>query len=155
MNRRFQLTLLLILLIALYIQPGSVQGQSEPVLLIKLTLAPQVTFRCLGPITLFYRTEKDLVEKPHFASASWEKIEEVAIYHQPSWRVTTVDGQLILRSEEGDLITGDLPLLLKNSGHGFELNGARYPGNLILWPEADEGLIILNEVGLEDYVCAC
>jgi stage II sporulation protein D len=107
----------------------------------------------LGPIILFYRTEKSLNEKPYLASNSWRKVEAVEIYHQLNWQVKMVDGQLSLHSEQGDLITGDLPLLLHNSGAGFELNGVRYPGNIILWPDADEGLIILNEVGLEDYVC--
>ncbi|HBR29831.1 MAG TPA: hypothetical protein DD789_10400 [Firmicutes bacterium] len=154
MNRRFQgWIILLIFLLATYSPPVSAEGQIEPVLLIRLTLKPQVTLRGLGPITLYYRSEKDLAEKPHFSSASWQKVEDAAIYHQLSWQVTMVDGQLILHSEQGDLITGDLPILLHNSGSGFELNGADYPGNLILWPDADEGLIILNEVGLEDYVC--
>lgn len=154
MNRRFPgLALMCIFLIVLYTKPGSAQGQTVPVLLIKLTVEPQVMLRSMGPITLFYRTEKSLDEKPYLASASWQKVAEVEIYHQLTWQIEMVDRQLRLLSEQGDLITGDLPLLLYNSGSGFELNGACYPGNLILWPDAEEGLIILNEVGLEDYVC--
>lgn len=49
-------------------------------------------------------------------------------------------------------MTTDLPLLLRSTdGSGFELNGAVYPGALLLWP--GNGLLFFNEVSLEDYVC--
>lgn len=74
------------------------------------------------------------------------------IRHQLTWRVQLDAGRIILTSEQGDRVTTDLPLLLRSTdGSGFELNGAVYPGALLLWP--GNGLLFFNEVSLEDYVC--
>ena len=84
--------------------------------------------------------------------APWQEVNGGTIRHQLTWRVDLVDGRIILASEQGDVVTTDLPLMLCSpDGSGFELNGAYYPGALILWPE--DGLVFFNEVGLEDYVC--
>lgn len=149
-----RMVVLLLMLSILLLSPAPVGGEAQTVhgLTVKLSLESPVTLRCLGPVTLFYLPSKGLAPSPPLSVAPWQEVNGGTIRHQLTWRVDLVDGRIILASEQGDVVTTDLPLMLCSpDGSGFELNGACYPGALILWPE--DGLVFFNEVGLEDYVC--
>ncbi|MBA2131995.1 SpoIID/LytB domain-containing protein [Capillibacterium thermochitinicola] len=153
MNRRM-VGLGLILGVLLLLPPRPVAGEPSAllVLTVKLSLAPPVTLRCRGPVTLYSLPEKGLALAPPLSNAPWREVYGGTIRHQLTWRVELVGGRILLASEQGDLLTTDLPLLLwSNDGSGFELDGAVYPGALVIWPA--DGLLFFNEVSLEDYVC--
>ncbi|NLM36546.1 MAG: SpoIID/LytB domain-containing protein [Firmicutes bacterium] len=150
MNRR----LVFLLFLGVLLMPPAPVATEPPavvVLTVKLSLAPPVTLRCRGPVRLYSLPEKVLPLTPPLSAAPWREVHGGTIFHQLTWRVEPVDGRIVLASEQGDLVTTDLPLMLWSAdGSGFELNGAVYPGTLVLWPE--DGLLFFNEVSLEDYV---
>ena len=152
MNGRIVALVLMLGIVFLSQAPVGSEHPAVPALTVKLSLEPPVTLRCLGPATLFYLPENALAPKPPLSAAPWREVDGGTIRHQLAWRVDLVDGRIILASEQGDWVTADLPLMLcSGDGGGFELNGAIYPGALLLWPE--DGLLFFNEVSLEDYVC--
>ena len=154
MNGRIYRVALVLVLGLMFFPPATVVSEAPTVLglTVKLSLEPPVTLRCLGPTALFYLPVKDLVPTPPLSAAPWQEVGGSTIRHQLTWRIDLVDGRISLLSEQGDMVTADLPLMLYSTdGGGFELNGAFYPGALLLWPE--EGLHFFNEVSLEDYVC--
>ena len=141
---RYGISLFLILITVLHIIPVFAMVAAGPELSVKLEMIPPVTLCALGPINLFYQPEKNLAEKPRLAPTTWRLVEGGAMNLYQSWQVTLMDGWIRLTSDRGDLITSDLPLLVRSPAGGFELNGK------LLWPT--DGLLFFNEVGLEDYV---